>query len=43
MLNSRISIFTSLPMASIDKLALQRRLDEIGQTCRKPDELTGTP
>jgi protein-tyrosine-phosphatase len=30
MLNSRISIFTSLPMASIDKLALQRRLDEIG-------------
>ena len=31
MLNSRISIFTSLPMASIDKLALQRRLDEIGR------------
>ena len=35
MLNSRISIFTSLPMASIDKLALQRRLDEIGQNAAK--------
>ena len=35
MLNSRISIFTSLPMASIDKLALQRRLDEIGQNLPK--------
>jgi protein-tyrosine-phosphatase len=35
MLNSRISIFTSLPMASIDKLALQRRLDEIGQNAPK--------
>jgi arsenate reductase len=35
MLNSRISIFTSLPMASIDKLALQRRLDEIGNNLPK--------
>lgn len=35
MLNSRISIFTSLPMASIDKLALQKRLDEIGQNLPK--------
>ncbi len=35
MLNSRISIFTSLPMASIDKLALQRRLDEIGSNLPK--------
>lgn len=35
MLNSRISIFTSLPMASIDKLALQRRIDEIGQNLPK--------
>lgn len=35
MLNSRISIFTSLPMVSIDKLALQRRLDEIGQNLPK--------
>ncbi len=31
MLNNRISIFTSLPMTSLDKLALQRRLDEIGR------------
>jgi arsenate reductase len=32
MLNSRISIFTSLPLGSLDKLSLQRRLDEIGKT-----------
>jgi protein-tyrosine-phosphatase len=32
MLNSRISIFTSLPLASLDKLSLQRRLDDIGKT-----------
>ncbi len=32
MLNARISIFTNLPLASIDRLALQKRLDEIGQT-----------
>ena len=31
MLNNRISIFISLPMATIDRLALQRRLDEIGR------------
>jgi arsenate reductase (thioredoxin) len=35
MLNNRISIFISLPMASLDKLALQRRLDEIGRTLPK--------
>lgn len=35
MLNSRISIFTSLPMTSIDKLALQRRLNEIGRNLPK--------
>jgi protein-tyrosine-phosphatase len=29
-LDNRISIFTSLPIKSIDRLALQRRLDEIG-------------
>ena len=34
MLNSRISIFTSLPLASIDRLALQKRLDAIGQSSR---------
>ena len=32
MLNNRISIFVSLPLASLDKLALQKRLEEIGQT-----------
>jgi arsenate reductase len=34
MLYQRISIFSNLPLASLDKLSLQRRLDEIGQ--RKP-------
>jgi arsenate reductase (thioredoxin) len=32
MLNNRISIFVSLPMKSLDKLSLQKRLDEIGRT-----------
>ncbi len=31
MLDNRISIFTNLPLASIDRLTLQTRLDEIGQ------------
>ncbi|QFI69866.1 arsenate reductase ArsC [Sinorhizobium alkalisoli] len=35
MLNNRISIFISLPMTSLDKLALQRRLDEIGRNIPK--------
>ena len=35
MLNSRISIFTSLPMKSIDRLALQGHLDEIGRDMPK--------
>ena len=30
MLFQRISIFTSLPLTSLDKLSLQKRLDEIG-------------
>jgi protein-tyrosine-phosphatase len=30
MLNNRIGIFVSLPMASLDRLALQQRLDAIG-------------
>jgi arsenate reductase (thioredoxin) len=37
MLNNRISIFVSLPMASLDRLALQRRLDEIGRTLPKAE------
>ena len=36
MLNNRIGIFVSLPFAALDKLALQKRLDEIGE--RNPDE-----
>lgn len=31
-LHNRISIFVSLPLASLDRLALKRRLDEIGRT-----------
>jgi len=31
MLNNRISIFVSLPMESLDKLSLQKRLAEIGR------------
>ena len=31
MLNNRISVFVSLPLASLDRLALQRHLDAIGQ------------
>ncbi|TXH33392.1 MAG: arsenate reductase ArsC [Rhodospirillaceae bacterium] len=30
-LHNRISIFTSLPLKSLDKLSLQKRLDEIGR------------
>jgi protein-tyrosine-phosphatase len=32
MLYQRIGIFTNLPLASLDKLSLQRRLDDIGRT-----------
>ena len=32
MLNNRISIFVNLPINSLDKLSLQRRLDAIGKT-----------
>lgn len=32
MLNQRINIFVNLPLASLDKLTLQKRLDEIGQS-----------
>jgi protein-tyrosine-phosphatase len=35
MLNNRISIFISLPMASLDSLVLQKRLDEIGRELSK--------
>ena len=32
MLNNRISIFISLPIRSLDKLALQKQLDSIGKS-----------
>lgn len=35
MLVQRIGIFTNLPMASLDKLSLQKRLDEIGRQPKK--------
>jgi protein-tyrosine-phosphatase len=35
MLNQRISIFVSLPLANLSKLSLQRRLDEIGRQRRE--------
>jgi protein-tyrosine-phosphatase len=37
MLNNRISIFVSLPLASLDKLSLQKRLDTIGKTSGAAD------
>jgi hypothetical protein len=37
MLNNRLSIFTSLPTSSLDKLALQKRLDEIGRNTQKAE------
>jgi len=36
MLSNRIDIFMNLPIAKIDKLSLQRRLDQIGQTTSVP-------
>jgi hypothetical protein len=35
MLNNRISIFVSLPMNNLDKLALQKSLNEIGRNLPK--------
>jgi hypothetical protein len=32
MLNNRISIFVSLPIRSLDRLALQKQLDAIGKS-----------
>jgi hypothetical protein len=31
MLTNRIGLFTNLPVASLDRLSLQRRLEEIGR------------
>jgi len=38
MLNSRISLFMNLPLASLDKLSLQRRLDDIGARRETPEQ-----
>ncbi|WP_181182997.1 hypothetical protein [Mesorhizobium sp. B3-2-1] len=35
MLNNRMSIFVSLPMSKLGKLALQKSLDEIGYNLAK--------
>ena len=35
-LNNRIGLFASLPIASLNRLSLQRRLDEIGQAAAAP-------
>jgi hypothetical protein len=36
MLNNRLSIFVNLPIASLDALSLQKRLDDIGRTRSPP-------
>ncbi|MFO1016237.1 MAG: arsenate reductase ArsC [Hyphomonadaceae bacterium] len=36
MLQNRISVFVNLPMSSIDRLSLQKRLDDIGAMRRDP-------
>jgi arsenate reductase len=36
-LNNRITLFTSLPIASLDKISLRRRLDKIGRTQDAPE------
>jgi protein-tyrosine-phosphatase len=39
MLHQRISIFTSLPLDSLDRLSLQRRLDQIGHDSNATPEV----
>ena len=41
MLTNRINIFISLPIRSLDQLALQKRLDAIGKT-KEADQASGT-
>ena len=38
-LDNRIKIFTSLPLASLDRIKLQERLDTIGRRASKPSPL----
>ena len=37
MLNNRISPFLNLPLASLDRVSLQKRLEEIGKTTGQPE------
>jgi hypothetical protein len=37
MLRSRISILVSLPIGSLDRMALKRNLDDIGKSTAKAD------
>lgn len=39
MLRNRISIFVNLPLSQLDRLSLQRKLDEIGQSQDEQDTL----
>ena len=41
MLNNRISLFMNLPMKSLDRLGLQKRLDEIGGLQGAPSPTAG--
>ncbi|QEW22279.1 Arsenate reductase [Marinibacterium anthonyi] len=41
MLRNRISIFVNLPVATLDRFALKRELDEIGQISDSPVEIDG--
>ena len=41
MLHNRITIFVSLPLAKLDKLSLQARLDAIGQAQGEPATTAG--
>ena len=41
MLNNRISIFVSLPIRSLDKLALQKQLESIGKS-KQPGDTPAT-
>ncbi|MFZ2031087.1 MAG: arsenate reductase ArsC [Vitreimonas sp.] len=38
MLQNRITIFCALPMASLDRLSLQKKIDDIGKMRRDPNE-----
>ena len=41
MLTNRLSLFMNLPMASLDRMALQKRLDEIGKVQSSPAPAAG--